>query len=165
MLADIREKIRGIYMIEITLIKENEYIECEKILRNLPEWFGIESSIVNYVNDIKNMKSYIAKINNEIAGFITLNFHNKYTSEIQVMAVTKEYHGQKIGSKLVKYVEEILRNEAFEYLEVKTLSDSHPDKNYEKTRGFYFSNGFRPIEEMKKLWGEGSPCLVMIKKL
>jgi len=152
-------------MIEITLIKENEYIECEKILRNLPEWFGIESSIVDYVSDIKNMKSYVGKLNNEIIGFITLNFHNKYTAEIQVMAVKKEYHGRNIGSKLVKYVEEILKQEGFEYLEVKTLSDNHPDKNYEKTRGFYFSKGFRPIEEMKKLWGESSPCLVMIKKL
>lgn len=152
-------------MLEIKLIKDNEYIECEKILRNLPEWFGIESSIVEYVNDIRTMRSYIARLNNEIIGFITLNFHNKYTAEIQVMAINKEYHCQKIGSKLLKYAEKILKNEKFEYLEVKTLSDSYPDENYEKTRMFYFSKGFRPIEEIKKLWGESNPCLVMIKKL
>ncbi len=152
-------------MLEISLINDNEHVECEKILRGLPERFGIESSIIDYVDDIKKMRTYKASIDNKIVGFLTLSFHNKYTSEIQVMAINKEYHGKKIGSNLIKHVEKILAMENFEYLEVKTLSDSHSDINYKKTREFYFSCNFRPVQEIKELWGEHNPCLIMIKKI
>lgn len=45
---------------------------------------------------------------------------------------------------------------------VKTLGESHPDVYYEKTRRFYKKAGFYPLEEIKEIWGEQSPCLIMI---
>ena len=50
-------------------------------------------------------------------------------------------------------------------LQVKTLSESHPDAGYAKTRAFYRAMGFHPLEEFKTLWGEANPCLLMVKKL
>jgi hypothetical protein len=52
-----------------------------------------------------------------------------------------------------------------EYLQVKTLSDSHPDEGYVKTRAFYRSVGFRPLEEMRELWSPDQPALLLIKRL
>ena len=49
-------------------------------------------------------------------------------------------------------------------LEVKTLGPSHPDAGYARTRHFYESHGFLPLEETE-LWGEGTPCLIMVKPL
>ncbi|MFA6119201.1 MAG: hypothetical protein WCT85_06020 [Parachlamydiales bacterium] len=48
---------------------------------------------------------------------------------------------------------------------VKTLSPSADDENYAKTRAFYLSMGFYPLEEFKTLWDENNPCLFMIKVL
>jgi ribosomal protein S18 acetylase RimI-like enzyme len=58
-----------------------------------------------------------------------------------------------------------LQAQGIEYLQVKTLSPAHPDKNYAKTRAFYHALGFRPLEEFPDLWGEQNPCLQMIKYL
>ena len=43
---------------------------CESILRSLPQWFGIESAIVNYVNDVEKMDTWIASINDAPIGFL-----------------------------------------------------------------------------------------------
>ena len=61
--------------------------------------------------------------------------------------------------------EEWLKKDGVEFLQVKTIAPSRVDKNYERTRHFYESLGFRPLEEFKTLWGEGLPCLQMVKKL
>lgn len=49
-------------------------------------------------------------------------------------------------------------------LEVKTLGASHPDAGYARTRHFYEKWGFLPLEEAD-LWGEGTPCLIMVEPL
>ncbi|WP_231979620.1 N-acetyltransferase [Tessaracoccus coleopterorum] len=49
-------------------------------------------------------------------------------------------------------------------LEVKTLGPSHPDERYARTRHFYERCGFLALEETD-LWGEGTPCLIMVKPL
>lgn len=49
-------------------------------------------------------------------------------------------------------------------LQVKTLGASHPDAGYARTRHFYERWGFLPLEETA-LWGEGTPCLIMVKPL
>jgi uncharacterized damage-inducible protein DinB len=50
------------------------------------------------------------------------------------------------------------------FLQVKTLGPSHPDAGYKKTRQFYSSMGFQPLEEIPDLW-PGNPCMLMIKTL
>ena len=56
------------------------------------------------------------------------------------------------------------RAEGVRLLEVKTLGASHPDPHYARTRHFYEAVGFLPLEETD-LWGEGAPCLIMVKPL
>lgn len=73
--------------IEKDALKKCEYLICEKIFRSLPDWFGIEESIVDYVDDIQIMETWTAKINGTMLGFITINQHNLYSAEIQVTAL------------------------------------------------------------------------------
>ncbi len=49
-------------------------------------------------------------------------------------------------------------------LEVKTLGPSDPDPGYARTRHFYETRGFLPLEETD-VWGEGTPGLFMVKPL
>lgn len=146
-------------------ISEEKSKICNDILRSLPQWFGIESAIVDYVNDVKYMDTWSAEIDGAHVGFISVNKHNPHTAEIHVMGIKESYHNKQIGSQLVKLAEDYLSKVGFSFLSVKTLSESREDKNYAKTRKFYLKNGFLPVEEFKTLWGEDNPCLFMIKSL
>lgn len=137
---------------------------CEKILRSLPQWFGIESAIIDYIKDVQAMETWVA-INLDVVGFISVNKHNQQTAEIHVMGLLPEYHCKKIGSELIRIAEVSLNSQNFKFLSVKTLSESRPDEYYDKTRKFYLKYGFTPVEEFKSLWGGHNPCLLMVKSL
>ncbi len=150
--------------VTITTMPSEAAETCEQILRALPEWFGIEEAIVHYRKNIESMPTWVALDNDRIVGFLTVNHHNEYSAEIDVMGVLKEYHRKGVGRTLVEHVEKLLREQKIEYLEVKTLAPSRECHDYELTRRFYVSVGFRPLEE-NNLWGDANPCLIMIKKL
>lgn len=150
-------------IIQIHDSKEKSEI-CEKILRSLPQWFGIESAILDYIKDVQTMETWVA-LDTEVVGFVSVNKHNQCTAEIHVIGILPEHHRKKIGSALVSAVEASLSEQKFKFLTVKTLSENRLDENYDKTRKFYLNHGFSPIEEFKTLWGEYNPCLMMVKSL
>lgn len=138
---------------------------CEPVLRALPDWFGIEEAVIQYLKDIEDLPTFLASIENRIVGFLTLKSLNVYVSEIIVMGVRPEAHRCGVGRILLHHAEAFLRQGQTEYLYVKTLAPSHPDPGYARTRAFYEAVGFRPLEEFKHVWDEQNPCLLMIKAL
>jgi RimJ/RimL family protein N-acetyltransferase/GNAT superfamily N-acetyltransferase len=149
---------------KITSSEERSEV-CDKILRSLPKWFGIESSIVDYVKDVRTMETWASYSNNELTGFISVNKHNTATAEIHVIGVLEAFHKKGVGKLLIYEAEKYLVGQKFKYLTVKTLSELRADENYEKTRHFYLAMGFAPVEVFKTLWGEHNPCLLMIKSI
>ncbi|MFN8443506.1 MAG: GNAT family N-acetyltransferase [Caldilineaceae bacterium] len=138
---------------------------CEPMMRSLPDWFAIEEAIVRYINEINSLPTFIASQHAQAVGFLSVKQHNQYSAEIHVLAVLPEMHRQGIGRQLVVHAEDYLRSRNVEYLHLKTLSDSHPDEGYARTRAFYSAAGFRPLEELPTLWNEENPCLIMVKRL
>lgn len=138
---------------------------CNSILRSLPKWFGIESAILDYVNDVKKMDTWVVESEEKPVGFISINKHNPKTAEIHVMGILEDHHHKGIGKFMIETVESELHKEGIKCLTVKTLSENRPDENYDKTRQFYIKMGFTPIEEFKTLWGEHNPCLMLIKAI
>ncbi len=138
---------------------------CEPILRALPQWFGIEASVVQYVRDIDRLPTFLAWREGVVRGFLTLKRHNPYAAEIHVMGIQPEMRRLAMGRGLVAQAEAYLRREQVEYLQVKTLGAAHPDPGYAETRAFYAAVGFRPLEEFTQIWDEQNPCLIMIKRL
>jgi chloramphenicol 3-O-phosphotransferase/ribosomal protein S18 acetylase RimI-like enzyme len=138
---------------------------CEPILRALPAWFGIERAVQQYIHDIETSPTILANVNSDVLGFLTLKVHNPHAAEIHVMGVLPEAHHQGIGRTMLERAEAYLHQQGIEYLQVKTLSASHPDAGYAKTRAFYQAMGFRPLEELPDFWDAENPCLMMIKKL
>lgn len=49
------------------------------------------------------------------------------------------------------------------WLEVKTLDASRASESYTRTRAFYLSAGFEPLECIPEIWGSDNPCLIMVK--
>jgi len=138
---------------------------CNGILRALPEWFGIEGAIVGYTEQVRKLPFYAAYDNSRPVGFIALKVHNPFAAEVCVMGILEEYHRSGIGKKLVALCEEHCMERDIEFLTVKTLDGSAESKGYERTRLFYLSVGFKPLEVFPLLWDENNPCLYMAKTL
>lgn len=156
------------------------------ILRALPDWFGIEESIVNYVKEMDDLPVFLALDVNPgtggtrgtdgtgetgraagagVLGFLSIKQHFDHAAEIHLIAVRAEHHRAGLGRALLLAVEDWLRARSVEFLQVKTLSPSRECEHYARTRKFYEAMGFRALEEFSTLWGERNPCLVMIKSI
>ena len=117
------------------------------------------------MSDVEGMTTFVAYVEEGPVGLASVNHHNECTAELHVIAVHPEFHRKGIGRLLIDTVESHLKQLNSQFLSVKTLSPSRPDKRYEQTRRFYLAMGFKPVEEFKTLWGEANPCLLMIKVL
>jgi ribosomal protein S18 acetylase RimI-like enzyme len=136
---------------------------CRRVLKTLPSWFGIPTSVEDYVATADRSPTVIASLGVENVGILTLVRHSRYAAEVYVMAVLPECHRQGIGRAMLRHAEGMLALDGAEFLQVKTLAPSKPDRGYEKTRAFYFAYGFRPLEEFPDLWDTDNPALQMIK--
>ena len=145
----------------------------EAILRSLPAWFGIEQAIVDYLTNMATLPTFVARRGQSPAardvddalGFMSLKQHFPRAAELYVLGVRPEAHRVGIGRALLTRCEAWLIDQGVEYLQVKTLGPSRPNAEYERTRLFYEAMGFQPLEELKTLWGERNPCLMMVKRL
>jgi GNAT superfamily N-acetyltransferase len=146
----------------------------ERLLRALPQWFGIEASNAAYVEAARRLPAYLAwppsapagpDDGQGAAGVLLLERHFPGAAEIHLLAVDPAYHRHGAGRALVAAAEAGLIADGVEFLQVKTLGPSRPDEGYERTREFYAAVGFTPLEELHGLWDQGNPCLIMIKHL
>ena len=143
--------------------KKNEI--CYKTIDNLDNWFGKEDTNQKYSRGVRKDFFLSAQIGNIPIGFISVKDHNQFTSEVYVVGILKEFHKKGIGERLIKIASNRLSKDNKKFLTVKTLSGSNTDKYYKKTRKFYKSMDFYPLEEMPELWSEEEPCLYMVKIL
>jgi ribosomal protein S18 acetylase RimI-like enzyme len=152
-------------MIRIASPQAGQAAITEPILRALPDWFGIEEATRHYIEFTDMHPTFIAYGGTQAVGLLALLEHSAYAAEIYVMAVLPDQHRQGIGRALVEAAETHLRARDIEYLQVKTLADSHPDVGYRHTRAFYHAVGFRDLEVFPTLWDARNPCLQMVKRL
>lgn len=152
--------------------KDHASERCEPILRSAPEWFGIEESTRAYIEAAGRLPTWIATAADATgragarrdAGFITIERHFEESAEIHCIAVERRFHGQGVGTALVRFAEEELARTGVKYLQVKTMGPSKPNAEYARTLKFYLRCGFARLEELHGLW-PGIPCLILVKKL
>jgi hypothetical protein len=80
--------------ITIRPIESGEEQFCERVMRDLPEWFGIEESLVEYARNTTTKPTWIASHGESPAGFITIHKHNPRAAEIHCMAILREFQGE-----------------------------------------------------------------------
>jgi ribosomal protein S18 acetylase RimI-like enzyme len=145
----------------------------DRLLRSLPDWFGIESSVIEYVARARELPTYLAWPSSTApvpptarrpVGVLLAARHFPGAAEIFLLAVEPTLHRRGVGRALVEALETDLIADRVELLQVKTLGPSLPDAGYHRTRQFYSRMGFRPLEEIHGLWPD-DPCLVMVKIL
>jgi GNAT superfamily N-acetyltransferase len=146
-------------VVEVELPAERSRL-CETVLRDLPDWFGIEEATAAYIRDVAELPTFGV----DDDALLSLKLHTPRAAEVYVMGVRRARHRHGLGTALLEAAEEYLRARDVQYLQVKTLGPSHPDSGYARTRGFYEARGFVPLEELHGLW-EQNPCLLMVKRL
>lgn len=175
-MPDSRQKPRSSWRVTSGV---NDPGTVERLLRMLPGWFGIESALAGYVAAAGELPTYLAwpgdqpaagqerqpaGQDRQLAGVLLAARHFSRSAEIHLMAVDPAMHRRGAGHALVAAFESDLIADGVQFLQVKTLGPSHPDEGYGRTRAFYASVGFQPLEEIHGLWPE-NPCLIMIKSL
>ena len=145
----------------------------ERLLRSLPDWFGVESSIVDYVASAAKLPTYLAwpaanqaapRAAQDAVGVLLAARHFAAAAEIYLMAVDQAVHRRGVGRAMVEALERDLARDRVRLLQVKTLGPSDPDPGYQRTRLFYQAMGFEPLEEITGLWPD-NPSLIMVKTL
>lgn len=137
---------------------------AEKILYDLPDWFGLPESTKNYIEESRKMPFWAYFEEDKAVGFIALKETGTYTAEIFVMGILKAYHRKGIGTKLFEAFHQYAKEKKYEYMQVKTVDEGHYEE-YDRTRMFYERIGFRKLECFPTLWDEWNPCLVMIRSI
>jgi len=133
--------------IKIEQIKKQHHTEIRRIMKSLDKWFD-ENALNSIVIDLKYHKGYTAKDKDNIVGFITY-FVYEGIGNIGWIGVKQDYQNNKIGRKLIERIENDLKKDGINILQVYTLSDSVEYEPYEKTRKFYYNNEFKEYRRVK----------------
>lgn len=145
--------------IEVIKITKGEILQLQKIGRQtFYETFSdsnTEENMQNYLeegfstdklsdelND-ENAESYFAKIEDEVIGYLKLNFGQSQTElkddkalEIERIYVLKEFHGKKVGQILYDKAIEIAKDKKAEYVWLGVWEENPRAINFYKKNGF-----------------------------
>lgn len=157
---------RAVNMIRLERIENSKIksLYVEKVLRGLPDWFGIEAALRDYVAGVADLPFWAAMDGEECVGFIAVKIQY-LTGDIYVMGILPEYQGRGIGRQLTEAADLYFRQKGCKYVIVKTLSELADSEHYERTRRFYLRVGFEPLITLTEMWDEHNPCLIMIKEV
>ncbi len=143
---------------------EQRSVIAREVLLDLPEWFGIPEYTENYIRACAEMPLWVYAQAGEPVGFIAIKETSPYAVELNVMGVKKAHHREGIGKALFEAMRLFIKAQGYSFLHVKTVDEGHYQE-YDDTRLFYESVGFRKLEVLPELWDPENPCLLMIQHL
>jgi GNAT superfamily N-acetyltransferase len=141
---------------------EKQFI-AKTILRDLPEWFGIEASTNEYIKNVAKYPLIGAFLNGQAVGFYSIREENNRVLDMYVLGVLKKYHNQGIGTKLQAFVDAYAYSHNYQYLMVLTLAEKVKNKEYLQTRKFYLKQGFIDFYQNDRIFDAYNPCQIMLK--
>ena len=116
---------------DVTIVSGRQWPDAvERLLRDLPEWFGIEQSVLRYVDAARSLATTVAFVDDEVVGVCLIRDHTPVAAEIELLAVERRFHRAGIGSRLVQAVEAVLRDRGVTLLQVKTFGPSGVSDEY-----------------------------------
>lgn len=69
-----------------------------RILEDLPDWFGIEEAVREYVETAGRLTNYLAVLEGQVVGVLLLEQHFPPSAEIHLIAVDPRLHRKGVGS-------------------------------------------------------------------
>ncbi|HLR57451.1 MAG TPA: GNAT family N-acetyltransferase [Beutenbergiaceae bacterium] len=139
--------------------------DVARLLATVPEWFGRPEANAEYVEAATRLETWTVRDQGgNVCGVTLVERQFPHVLELHLTVTDRRLHGQGIGTAMFDAIETHSRQRGVRLMQVKTLGPSHPDPGYARTRRFYQKLGFLPLEETG-LWGEATPCLIMVKAL
>ena len=146
-----------------TFIETFSEANSEENMKNyLEEGFSIEK-LTNEINN-KNSEFYFATFNNEIIGYLKLNFGDSQTElkdhkalEIERIYVSKEFHGKKVGQFLYDKAIQIAKQKNAEYVWLGVWEENL------RAISFYKKNGFVEFDKHIFKLGNDEQTDIMMK--
>jgi ribosomal protein S18 acetylase RimI-like enzyme len=83
------------------------------------------------------------------------------TFDLYWIAVDPDFQGQRVGSTLLNFLEEVLKTEGGRLI----LADTSTVPQYEKTQRFYLKNGFEEVARVPDYYHPGNDRVTFCKKL
>jgi len=149
----------------VKVVQRADPAGVDRVLRSLPDWFGIEDAIVDYVEKAATLDSYLAIDENGLTiGVALITRHFEESAELTLVAVHARHRSTGVGRELIQSAELALQEDGCRFLEVHTVGPSFEHPGYAATRAFYAAVGFSPVHEFTGLDWDG-PTLIMIKQL
>ena len=137
---------------------------ARNVLEALTNWFEVEESRENYIEESAGQMFFGAKEAGSYAGFLCLKRTGNATVELAVMGVLKEYHRKGIGRSLFEAARAAAVREGYSFMQVKTVRMGVYE-DYDRTNLFYLSCGFQEFEVIEELWGKENPCQIYVMSL
>ena len=146
---------------KITKATKNDKKESLKLASNLKDWFNKEG-LKNMKIDFELNSVVVAKEDKKVLGFLC---YTSYCGKMLLMwmGIKKEKQRKGIGQQLLKWLENESKKLGFTSIEVETLPDEDDYEPYERTRSFYYKNGFERIL-YKKARVEGWDDQIVLEK-
>ena len=107
---------------EVRIERGTDPAATERILQALPEWFGLEQSLLDHVEAAKRLPSHLAPRGDDVVGVLLVEPHFPTAAQIHRMAVAPALHRTGVGRRLVAAAEAELAADGVRLLQVKTRS-------------------------------------------
>lgn len=134
----------------------------ENMKSYLEEGFSSEK-LITELND-KNAEFYFAKLDNEVIGYLKINFGESQTElkdhkalEIERIYVSKEFHGKNVGQLLYSKAIEIAKDKNVNYVWLGVWEENL------RAISFYKKNGFVEFDKHIFKLGDDEQTDIMMK--
>jgi GNAT superfamily N-acetyltransferase len=141
---------------------EPDYADVAAVVASLPEWFDERARTTSIPIDIRHQQGFVAERQRKVLGFVTL-----YVAEgrlnIGWLGVHRDVHRQGIGRLLLDHAADVARHMGVQALATYTLGDGVDYEPYERTRQFYFAQGFH-VYQRSQTDNDGCPEEIKLAK-
>ncbi len=141
--------------------KEHIYA-CAEIISKEHAWQVYGFDFKKSVQVLETMEDviYIAKVNNKVAGFITLRINGvgNIGAYVRMIAVNSECRNQGIGKAMVDYIQQVAHDSGMDNIFLICSTDNP------KGEKFYLHNGFMKVGILQSLVVEGHDEILFRRK-
>jgi ribosomal protein S18 acetylase RimI-like enzyme len=127
----------------------------------------VAMELINIVLEDESQKDYqiycMVDDQNQVIGYICygLTPMTRGTFDLYWIAVDPDFQEKGVGSKLLSFLEEVVKAEGGRMI----LADTSTIPQYEKTQKFYLKNGFQEVARIPDYYHPGNDRITFCKKI